>query len=372
MMKKLNLLLGLFLLGSALVFQSCGDAQKTTKEVAIVSKAVANPAKAMVQLYEKHGDYVNAKGSPYLLAADDVYYNKADYLLIDIRTKDDYVKGHIDGAYNVQRDSLIPFVAKMDGSKYKKIVLCDNDGFESAYAASILRGLGYNNAFPLKYGMGAWNGTFAKGWQNSGSNKYQSAVEKKSYPKHAKGNLPKLDTKATTLPGIINERSADVIADDFLVSVDDVMNHKDDYYIVNYWPKDKYEAAHLPGAVWYAPKKSLYLNGDLLTLPTNKKIALYCYTGLSASTVVGYLRLIGYDVYAIKWGANSFMYNLLKEKGWHAYNYAEKAGSYPLLKGEKRTEKKAVKVSAANTSAPAAPKPVIHRKKKESGGGGCD
>jgi rhodanese-related sulfurtransferase len=371
MMKRLNLLLGLLFLSSALMFQSCNNGLKRTEKVDVAVSPIADQAQAIVTLLEHHGDYVNAPGSPYLLAADDVFYNKNNYLLIDIRTKDDYVKGHIDGAYNVPRADLLKFLDTLDASQYEKIVICDNDGFESAYAASILRGKGYGNAFPLKYGMGAWNGIFATGWKNSGSNKYAGALVTTNTPKHKKGALPKINTKAKTVTGILNARAADVIDDDFLVSVDEVMNNKDNYYIINYWPKDKYESGHLPGAVWYAPKKSLRTDLELLTLPADKKIVVYCYTGLSASTVIGYLRLIGYDAYAIKWGANSFMYNTLKAKGWHAYNYAEKAGSFPLLKGEKRTEKKAVAVKASGNNAPA-PKPVIKRKKKEAGGGGCD
>ena len=370
MMRKLNLIFGLLLLSSALIFQSCGQARKTTEKVDIVVSPIQNPAQAMVNVYEHHGDYVNAKGSPYMIAADDVFYNKDNYLILDIRSKDDYVKGHIDGAYNVSRDGVIAFLAKKDASQFEKIVVCDNDGFESVYTASILRGLGYDNSFALKYGMGSWNSVFAAGWKSSGSSKYQSSLETKANPKHKKGNLPKIATKATTVPGVIEARAKDAMDDDFIVSVDDVMNHKDDYYIINYWPAAKYNAGHLPGAVMYEPK-NLRTSGYLLTIPTDKKVAVYCYTGLSAAMPVGYLRLLGYDAYIIKWGANSFMYNTLKAKGWHAYDVAERGGSYPLLKGEKRTDKKAVKVSASSNAAPA-PKPVIKRKKKESGGGGCD
>jgi rhodanese-related sulfurtransferase len=370
MMKKLNLIFGLLLLSSALIFQSCGQARKTTEKVDVIVNPIKNQAQAMVNVFEKHGNYVNAKAAPYMLAADDVFYNKDSYLIIDIRTKADYEKGHIDGAYNVSRDAIIDFLAKKDVSQFKKVIIADNDGFESVYAAAVLRGLGYGNVFPLKYGMGSWNSVFATGWKNSASSKYQSALVTKVSPKNKKGNLPKVNTKATTVPAVIAARAKEVIDDDFIVSIDDVMNNLDQYYIINYWPKDKYNAGHLPGAVMYKPK-NLTTNGYLLTIPTDKKVVVYCYTGLSASMPAGYLRLLGYDAYVIKWGANSFMFNDLKAKGWHAYDVAERGGSYPLLKGEKRTEKKAVKVVAGGNSAPA-PKPVIKRKKKEAGGGGCD
>jgi len=370
-MRKLNLIFGLLLLSSALIFQSCGQELKTTEKVDIIVKPISNQAEALINLLEKGGDYINAKGSPYLLGVEDVVYNKDNYLLIDIRSKDDYIAGHIDGAYNVARADLIKFLAKKNASEFDKIIIIDNVGFESAYAASILRAMGYGNVFPLKNGMTAWNGQFATEWKNCGSSKYETKLVTMSYPKHKKGDYPKLKTKATTAVGVLNARAADAIDDDFLVDVDKVMNNRDDYYIINYWPKEKYEKGHLPAAVWYEPKMTLRSDWALKTLPTDKKIALYCYTGLSASTVIGYLRLLGYDAYSIRYGANSFMYNKLKANGWHAFNAAEKVGNYPLLKGEKRTDKKEVKIAASGNSAPA-PKPIIKRKKKETGGGGCD
>ena len=47
------------------------------------------------------------------------------------------------------------------------------------------------------------------------------------------------------------------------------------------------------------------------------------------------------------------------------------SADFPVLKGEKRTDKKAAKITANNSgSAPAPPVPVRHKKK--TAGGGCE
>jgi len=356
-------------LGFVLGFVSCSSNHETIDRIDISPVGIDNPSQALIELINKNGDYINAAHSPYLLDVSDVFYNKADYMLLDLRSQEDYEKGHIDGAIRVERENLLKYMAKNHAENFSKVILLDNTGLESAYAGSIIRAAGYTNCYPMKYGMAVWNSTFAKAWTNNLKSDFSSKLETKNYPKAKKSKLPTIKTNATTASGILEEQASKALSANFIVSAKDVMANKEDYYIINYWPTKRYEAGHLPSAVNYAPKSSLKLSSDLTTIPTNKKVALYCYTGSNASAVIGYLRLLGYDAYAINYGANGFMNSFLKQNKWHAFDISEKGNNFPTTKGPKASLKKEAKGGSASAPPPA---PVVKRKKKSAGGGGCD
>lgn len=356
-------------LATLIGFSSCSTKFEPISQVDISSIAIADPSQAMVELNQLNGDYINAKGSPYLLDVSDVYLYKSQYLLLDLRSVSDYESGHIDGAIRVERSNLLDYLKKNNPETYEKVILIDNTGFESAYAASILRAVGYSQVYPLKNGMAVWNKQFASNWTNALSNKYSNQLETTNNSSGKKRKLPEIKTSATTAVGVLEEQATRALKEDFMVNIDDVMNDPSAYYLINYWPKDLYQAGHLKGAIWFNPKTSLKLDADLANINPAKKIAVYCYTGLTASAMVGYLRLLGYDAYNIGYGANGFMYNTLKTKKWHAFDIAEKGNDYPLTKGSKPSEKKAITTNSVAVAAPAAP---ITRTKKATGGGGCD
>lgn len=367
MMRRLKYLL--FVPVAALMVISCGrTTKKVTPRIELSAPAISSEQQALIEFLEKGGDYINTKNAPYLLPNDDVYYNGSRYMLLDIRDMYDYLDGHVNGAVSVEPASLAEYLADHDAGAYDKVVIIDNTGMQAAYVASVLRAAGYN-AYAMKEGMASWNKFFTHFWTDGLGNKYASVVTTKPAEKGPKGSLPAINTGAAFAGEIVAKRAEAVIADDPLVGIDEVMKNRNDYYIVNYWPKAKYDIAHLPGAVQYTPKKSMKRNADLLTLPTDKKIAVYCYTGQSAAALTGFLRLLGYDAYAIKFGTNSFMYNIAKSHGWHAYDAKSKVKNYPLVKGEEPSDKKVVVAAPAQKAGPA---PVIKRKKKEAAGGGCD
>jgi len=113
-----------------------------------------------------------------------------------------------------------------------------------------------------------------------------------------------------------------------LVKAPELFENASNYYIVNYWPEEKYNLGHVPGAIQYTPKKSLSTSTDLYTLPTDKEIVIYCYTGQHAGFVVAFLKILGYDAKALAYGANSFMNKEMKKrgKGWHAFTDKKIAG----------------------------------------------
>ena len=95
----------------------------------------------------------------------------ADYVLIDVRTKDEYQAGHIPGAYLVQRGVLESHIAKetvWEGFRHavpKKtdiIILYCRSGSRSALATKTLMTLGYKNVYSLEGGWNAWHEVYPK------------------------------------------------------------------------------------------------------------------------------------------------------------------------------------------------------------------
>lgn len=275
-------------------------------------------------------DYVNTDLPSIVDAATlkaDVEAGKA--YVIDIRAAADFANGRIKGAKNIPETDVINHIKSIDASKYDKIVIVCYTGQTAGYYASLARILGYKNVFSLKWGMCSWHSDFAKRWRDvvANGNKYASQFETKANPKNPAGSYPILNTGKKTAKEILEARVNKLISEKFdaaKITADEVFQNLDKYYIVNYWPESQYlDPGHIPGAVQYTPKSSLKSETELRTLPTNKTIVVYCYTGQTSAFLVAYLRLIGYDAKSLLFGANAMIYDKLVEKKMTNFNENE-------------------------------------------------
>jgi rhodanese-related sulfurtransferase len=57
------------------------------------------------------------------------------------------------------------------------------------------------------------------------------------------------------------------------------------------------------------------LAADLKTLPTDKPVVVYCYTGQTSAFMAAYLRLLGYDAKSLKFGTNGMIYDKMIDHG---------------------------------------------------------
>ena len=60
----------------------------------------------------------------------------------------------------------------------------------------------------------------------------------------------------------------------------------------------------------------MQLDADLLTLPTDETVVVYCWTGQTAAATIAYLTVLGYDVRSIKFGVNSMIFDALPGHKW--------------------------------------------------------
>ena len=79
-----------------------------------------------------------------------------DFVLIDVREKEDTAKGMIPGAVHISRGTLELNIDQVTTDKDKKIVLYCGGGSRSALSAWMLKKMGFKNAISLAGGYRGW------------------------------------------------------------------------------------------------------------------------------------------------------------------------------------------------------------------------
>jgi len=327
------ILLSILIIG---MFSCKSEENKQNEEVKISKLNAENETEALLDFFEKSGNYINSTNIPALIFADEVLENIKEYKLIDIRNQDDYISGHLEGAINLKTKDIISYL-KHDiyAVSFEKIVIISNSGFDASYVTSILRLLGYGNVYTLKYGMSSWNKEFAKKyWGNNTSNKYASKLETTENVKLEKTAYPKLNTGKFTAYEILEAR-ADTLLDslNFRINTEALFEDLSKYYIINYWPNFQYEKGHIPGAIQYTPRATLVKDSALFTLPLDKAIVLYEYTGHHSAFATAYLNILGYDAKTLEYGTNALIYSQLKSKQIGRIFKMENVNDFALLTG---------------------------------------
>ena len=282
-------------------------------------------------------NYIETSITPKTLAAyitaselDDKITAQTNMLIIDIRSAQKWTAGHITGAVNVPDSKLLlDYVVDNSVSMEMEIYVVCYSGQTAAWGTALLRVAGYLKAKSLKFGMSSWT-TVATydSWTSNVSDDYWDNMDKQtaSAAKPAAGNLPDLSEGFDSGADILDARLDAVFAEGFgaicATDAGTVMGGLYDnpnYFVINLWSEAHYLIGHIPDAVMYEPATDPFTMGvDLKTLPTDKTIIVYCYTGQGSAYVTAYLRLLGYDAKTLKFGANSLFYDHIPAGKWAA------------------------------------------------------
>lgn len=341
-MKLRNLFYLLMIVPMLFVYTGCSK-----DEDPVAPPVTVNEAEELVKYLEANGDFLNTAAPAVTTASAlnaDLLAKPDKIHVIDIRTQADYeTKGHISGAIRVDLKNIATYVKGLaNASSYEKIVIACYSGQTAGVAVSVLRLLGYNNVSSLKFGMSSWNAACATSWASGTGygNNYTGFVTTET-AKAVAGSLPTLNTGKTTGKEILEARINQFLAttsaspfDDIKVAWSAVTGNLSNYYIANYWTTTDYAKGHLPGAINYVPKADLKLATALKTLPTNKPVVIYCYTGQTSAQVATILKLIGYDAKSLMFGVNVMNYDWMKANGianW--FNPTADIANYPFVTG---------------------------------------
>lgn len=238
--------------------------------------------------------------------------------IIDVRSQGDYdTLGHIAGAVNVPLGEVVTHLEGVDLSGYEKVVIACYTGQSAAWVTSLARLAGFD-AYSMKWGMSSWNEACTGSLNKNSKNDYATQFVTTETAKAEAGDYPVLTTGLETAEEVLDAQITAVLAEGFgaaAVSSTEVFGALDNYYIVNYWSPAHYALGHIPGAIQYTPNESLLTTADLSTLPTDKTIAVYCYTGQTSAFVAAYLRVLGYDAKSLKFGVNGMAHDWADGEG---------------------------------------------------------
>lgn len=317
--------------------------QEDSKVTAVVatSPEIGQETLLLLKDLEDNGDYVNSQFFPSLIKASVVNEELGGKdLVIDLRSKEIFSKGHINGAVNKNFEELPEyFETGIKPFEYDKIILVCDDGQVSSYTTSLLRLMGYGNVFAMRWGMSGWNKTFAEeGWLKGVSGKYENRLEASSNEIPQPTGMPEIKTGFMTGKEIGDARFKSLFAEgtgDILITSDDIFNNPQKYFIINLERKDKYDDGHIPGAIRYKPESTLGFTEMMSTIPFDKTVVVYCGTGHNSGFATAFLRLMGYDARTLKYGNNSFMYDkMVKQRSalsWLPFSLTE-SNDFPVVK----------------------------------------
>lgn len=325
----------LMLLLIHLIFGGCQSTQDPQDQQKVESAM-------LLEWLVQNGNWINSQQVPAVITATEAYQALNDNtLFIDLRDASQFAAGHIPGAINITPSELLNyFDNRLDINAFEKVILVCSRGQLSSWVNGIVRQLGYNNTYSIRYGLSAWDTSFAaNGWDKVISSKYADNIVKGPSPNLSeKFELPHIATGKVSGYEIAHHRAAELLAEQaeqHFIEWDSLRAHAEKYFIINYWPTADYEeVGHLQGAFQFSPRKSLSVDAMLLNIPPDRKVVVYCYSGHHAVQAVAFLRMLGYDAYSLLYGANAFMHNQLTRQGWpasHAWGDGQK-NTYPLTK----------------------------------------
>lgn len=85
--------------------------------------------------------------------------NKEDAVVVDLRQRDDFRKGHIAGSINLlPSDIKANNVGELEKHKAQPIIVVDGSGMQAQEPASALNKAGFEKVFVLKEGIAGWSG----------------------------------------------------------------------------------------------------------------------------------------------------------------------------------------------------------------------
>jgi rhodanese-related sulfurtransferase len=303
-----------------------------------ITPAIDESALLVAELEGANGDYMNT-AAPAIVSAQEVYEDingAKKWYILDIRAAADFAKGHIAGAVNVPIADVLTHMAGVNMANYDKIAVICYTGQSAAWTTAILRMSGYTKAFSMKFGMSSWHSDFDNITSKLNSDKVGQFVMTDSPAKPAAGNLPSVSTGKTTGTEILKARIAAIHGEGYSKSAIDaatVFTNLSQYFIINYWPVADYTGVgHIPGSLQYTPKADFKLATNLKTLPTNKTVVVYCYTGQTSANVAAILRVMGYDAKSLAFGTQGMIADKMKTAGKTVYQNGVDCKNFDYVK----------------------------------------
>ena len=206
---------------------------------------------------------------------------------IDMRSAEDYAKGHIAGAVNLPYAKTGELLGVIPANR--QVIFQCYSGQTSAQTTALLQMLGYN-AVSFRGGMNF-------GWAplELGEDSLETTAN----------DLPEVKTPELDERGqIIWDAVVAYFTDSNYVTApaalnDLVVENPDAIMVLDIRSAEDFAKGHIEGAVHIAYRE---VGQNFDQLPTNRPIYVVCYTGQTAGITMGALRLAGYNAFSLNRG----------------------------------------------------------------------
>lgn len=229
-----------------------------------------------------------------------------DPTIISVRKPEDYAAGHLPGAINLTHADLFDPETLATIPQDKPVVVYCYTGQTASQAVSVLNMLGYD-ASNLLWGMSGWTTdpeVYVTRFDPSKANDFRTTTD--GFEAEGEYDLP--EPLAATVVDAANAYFDVGLKTIQAPALYENLNDGDDSndpYIISVRSAEDYAKGHLPGAVWY-DTKALFTAEGLSTIPTDRPVVVYCYSGQTASQVVSALNMLGYDASNLVFGMGNW------------------------------------------------------------------
>ena len=256
----------------------------------VTAFAATPSAEATKAAYEAAKTYFEKAGKQgkNMLPLEDVVKaaEAGDSLILDIRSKEDYDKGHLKGAVNIPFIEVVNYLDQLP--RDKRIIVCCYSGQTAGQIVGSLS-LGGFNAFTLSGGAGSFT---ADTKLETTANEFVPATNKELTANE------KLLLEAIRYSMTMPE-------DKNMLQVEDVAAAPEKYFILDVRTVELFAKGHIDGATLIP---YLEMGANLDKLPKDKTIAVICNSGQQSSQTVAVLKAAGFTVKNIQSGMNNGWY----------------------------------------------------------------
>lgn len=203
---------------------------------------------------------------------------------VDMRTAEDYAKGHITNAVNIPYAKTGEMLEVLPANK--QIIFQCYSGQTSAQVTALANMLGFNAS--------SFRGGINFGWKPLGLAEDTLQTTENKLPEAKK---PTLDEKQQIIWDAVKAYFTDK---NYIIAAKDlnalVEENPDAIMVLDIRSAEDFAKGHISGAV-HIPFKEVGTKLD--TLPTNKPIYVTCYTGQTAGITIAPLRLMGLNAISL-------------------------------------------------------------------------
>ncbi len=256
-------------------------------------------------------------GGPKHIAAVGVFDNLNDGddgnnpFIIDVRKPEDYALSHVPGAVNIGVTALFTADKLAELPADRDIVIYCYTGQTSSQATTALNMLGYK-AKSMLFGFPGWSAADLD--QQVGPQPFNADADQHDYRTSDEATesaetfdlaAPLGNTVAAAAEAYFSKGTKNIKASDIFENLNDG-DDGNDPFIIDARKAEDYEKSHIPGAINNTNGKTLFSADGLATIPADKQVVVYCYTGQTGSQITSALNMLGYNAANLKFGFASW------------------------------------------------------------------